>query len=63
MYNYLFLNDEFAIMVCLLIIFSSLVLVNLLFYVLGNKLLNLLLKNQYFFVISKKKIKLEIVKN
>jgi hypothetical protein len=41
MYNYLFLNDEFAIMVCLLIIFSSLVLVNLLFYVLSNNLPNL----------------------
>jgi hypothetical protein len=32
MYNYLFLNDEFAIMVCL---------VNLLFYVLSNNLPNL----------------------
>ena len=41
MYNYLFLNDEFAIMVCLLIIISSLELVNLLFYVLSNNLLNL----------------------
>jgi hypothetical protein len=39
MYNYLFLNDEFAFKVCLLIIISALVLVNLLFYRLSNKLL------------------------
>lgn len=41
MYNYLFLNDKFAIMVCLfIIVFSFLVLAKLLFNRLNNNLLS-----------------------